>query len=343
MALSAAAATMIGAGIQSAGSAAASVTSGLFGKKKAYKYNSKLQEQQAEYNRQAQERAFQMNKELSEYQYDREMQQWERENQANIDFWNMQNAYNSPAAQMERYQAAGLNPNLIYGQSNTADQVTAASSPNYNATPMQAEQMQGGSGVGDNFSIGDPIMEYYRILQMQQSLENAEKQGKVLDSQANLNNMNALFGETRNNFLKSSEPYWASNAQFDNLAKKIQSDISAANLSAVLFKNENLLPLQKRELELLNDLRSQNYSFNKDMNPLKTQEMRQRISNMISEMGLLDWRTENEIKRGKLLDTTIDYKDDILKYLKGDGKSDFFDNSMLRRLFLKWIMGLGNL
>ncbi|UPW41900.1 DNA pilot protein [Dipodfec virus RodF1_80] len=32
-----------------------------------------------------------------------------------IDFWNMQNEYNTPAAQMERYRAAGLNPNLIYG------------------------------------------------------------------------------------------------------------------------------------------------------------------------------------------------------------------------------------
>ena len=339
MPLTEGAAAVIGAGINGA----AQVTSGLFGKKKAYQYNSKLQAQQAEYNRQAQERAFEQNKQLSQYAYDREMQQWERENQANLDFWNMQNAYNSPQAQMERYQAAGLNPNLIYGQSNTADQVTAASSPNYQATPMQAEQMQGGSGVGDNLSIGDPVMEYYKILQMQQSLENAEKQGKVLDSQANLNNMNALFGETRNNFLKSSEPYWASNAQFDNLAKKIQNDISAANLSALLFKNENLLPLQKRELELLNDLRAQNYSFNKDMNPLRTKEMQQRISNMVSEMGLLDWRTENEIKRGKLFDFTIKYKDDIMKYLSGNGSSDFFDNSMLRRLFLKWMMGLGSM
>lgn len=343
MAITAAAASMIGAGVQAGSQALATGVTGMFGKKKSYKYNSKLQAEQAEYNRQAQERAFEQNKQLSEYAYDREMQQWERENKANIDFWNMQNAYNSPAAQMQRYQSAGLNPNLIYGQSNTADQVTAASSPSYNSTPMQAEQMQGGSGVGDDLSIGDPVMEYYRILQMQQSLENAEKQGKVLDSQANLNNMNALFGETRNNFLKSSEPYWALNAQFDNLAKKIQNDISAANLSALIFKNENLLPLQKRELELLNDLRAQNFAFNKDMNPLKTAEMKQRISNMVSEMGLLDWRTENEIKRGKLLDTTVNYKDDIMKYLEGDGKSDFFDTSMLRRLFLKWMMGLGNL
>lgn len=33
-----------------------------------------------------------------------------------IDDWNMQNAYNSPKAQMARLKEAGLNPNLVYGQ-----------------------------------------------------------------------------------------------------------------------------------------------------------------------------------------------------------------------------------
>ena len=32
-------------------------------------------------------------------------------------FWHMQNEYNSPQSQMKRFQEAGLNPNLIYGQS----------------------------------------------------------------------------------------------------------------------------------------------------------------------------------------------------------------------------------
>lgn len=32
--------------------------------------------------------------------------------------WNMQNEYNSPEAQMQRFMDAGLNPNLIYGQTN---------------------------------------------------------------------------------------------------------------------------------------------------------------------------------------------------------------------------------
>lgn len=37
------------------------------------------------------------------------------QNQLNIQNWKMANEYNSPKAQMERYKAAGLNPNLVYG------------------------------------------------------------------------------------------------------------------------------------------------------------------------------------------------------------------------------------
>ena len=33
-----------------------------------------------------------------------------------VKMWNMQNEYNLPTNQMQRYQDAGLNPNLIYGE-----------------------------------------------------------------------------------------------------------------------------------------------------------------------------------------------------------------------------------
>ena len=36
---------------------------------------------------------------------------------ANVKFWQMQNAYNDPSLQMARLKKAGLNPNLVYGQS----------------------------------------------------------------------------------------------------------------------------------------------------------------------------------------------------------------------------------
>lgn len=44
--------------------------------------------------------------------------QYNRQYQDNIAFWRMQNEYNSPQAQMERYKQAGLNPNLVYGAGN---------------------------------------------------------------------------------------------------------------------------------------------------------------------------------------------------------------------------------
>lgn len=40
-----------------------------------------------------------------------------KKNKRMIEFWRMQNEYNSPRAQMQRLQEAGLNPNLIYGDS----------------------------------------------------------------------------------------------------------------------------------------------------------------------------------------------------------------------------------
>ena len=38
------------------------------------------------------------------------------QNKWNLEQWNRNNAYNSPAAQMQRFKAAGLNPDLMYQQ-----------------------------------------------------------------------------------------------------------------------------------------------------------------------------------------------------------------------------------
>lgn len=57
------------------------------------------------------------NIELSKFAYDQDLAQWQRQNQ-----------YNTPAQQMERFKAAGLNPNLIYGQGTAGN---ASSSPQY--------------------------------------------------------------------------------------------------------------------------------------------------------------------------------------------------------------------
>lgn len=46
--------------------------------------------------------------------------------------WNMQNEYNSPSAQMARFRDAGLNPNLIYGQTNEGGVVRSTDVKSWN-------------------------------------------------------------------------------------------------------------------------------------------------------------------------------------------------------------------
>lgn len=67
-------------------------------------------------------------KDLASYAAEKQNELNEAAFQRNLQQWNMENAYNSPAAQMQRFAEAGLNPNRIYDQSNTA-----ASSPTFEA------------------------------------------------------------------------------------------------------------------------------------------------------------------------------------------------------------------
>lgn len=62
----------------------------------------------------------QANLNLSEYAYNRD-----------LEMWNKQNAYNTPQMQMQRFEEAGLNPNLIYskGTAGNAQQLPKYSAP----------------------------------------------------------------------------------------------------------------------------------------------------------------------------------------------------------------------
>lgn len=73
-----------------------------------------------------------------------------RERHAALADWDMQNEYNSPAAQMKRYRDAGLNENLIYGQgvSTAAGVPRGSSAPAAQFTPNHYDL----SGVGSSLA-----------------------------------------------------------------------------------------------------------------------------------------------------------------------------------------------
>ena len=72
----------------------------------------------------------------SERMYDKQFQD-------NLRFWMMQNEYNSPQAQMQRLQEAGLNPNLVYGGSSggTAGSAEKISTPEVQAAQFRTPQL----------------------------------------------------------------------------------------------------------------------------------------------------------------------------------------------------------
>lgn len=106
------------------------------------------------------------------------------QNSWNIDQWNRENAYNSPSGQMSRYKAAGLNPDLIYGQQNLS-----AASPEM--TSGDGSQPVDVSNLANKRTIGDMMVQA-----SQTRLVNA--QAKLAESQANKTDAETT-GQTINN------------------------------------------------------------------------------------------------------------------------------------------------
>lgn len=88
--------------------------------------------------------------------------------------WNMQNEYNSPAAQMARLRAAGLNPNLVYGngaQVSQAQQVRSASAGSSSPNPV-------------SFNPGSTLAAFQDASMRQAQTDNLKAQNTVLVQEA---------------------------------------------------------------------------------------------------------------------------------------------------------------
>jgi len=88
------------------------------------------------------------NKELAEWANLEERKAVDLKFERDMMMWNRQNAYNTPASQMARFQDAGLNPNLIYGQGTHGNATSSVTSdkprihkPNYQLPKLQTLSM----------------------------------------------------------------------------------------------------------------------------------------------------------------------------------------------------------
>lgn len=128
----------------------------------------------------AQNRANRQNLKLAQYQNAWQSAENDKAFKNNVLMWNMQNAYNSPTAQMSRLRQAGLNPNLVYGSGVTGN--SAGSAPQYEPIKVQRATMEPYRGW--NLGLSDAISTYMAARQNKAQIENMEAQNKLIKEQA---------------------------------------------------------------------------------------------------------------------------------------------------------------
>lgn len=129
--------------------------------------------------------------------------------QRNLEQWHRANKYNSPSAQMQRYQDAGLNPNLIYGQQNTA----ASTAPSYQAPPVERATVR-------PFQVQAGALNFlgaYQDMKLRQAqINNVSAQTEQIKQEtANKLLYNTYLG-LRNQFMSDSNPLRISRLKLDN-------------------------------------------------------------------------------------------------------------------------------
>lgn len=135
--------TALGAGI-----------SGLFGMQSSV-MNAEAQHQANRYNLQAQRETNQANMEINQSQLDYAQKMYQDQVAQQWKMFNTTNAYNSPAAQKQRYLDAGLNPYIMMGAQPAASASSMPSAGIPNQLPMQAARMEAfnqwnlGKGLSD--------------------------------------------------------------------------------------------------------------------------------------------------------------------------------------------------
>lgn len=198
--------------------------------------------------------------------------------------WERTNEYNSPQAMMARLKAAGLNPNLVYGNGNAVESAGPIRSSDTGSWKPEAPQI-GTEGLGM----------LYDLEMKNAQMDNLAKQGAVLEQDALLRASQVLATNTTTDSAKFD-------LEMKNRLKEISAEAAAANLSKIYAEKSNITAnthstisaqeraeaLQEPTLEAaflnLSRMRSQNLNDEK-----QRAEADARIQNLLKDGTLKEW------------------------------------------------------
>lgn len=155
-------------------------------------------------------RMMQVSKELANYN-----------NELSLKNWRLQNEYDSPVAQMERFKEAGLNPNLIYGQMSSGQAPSAgqvSTDPNdYTAgSDRYAQALQGVAGA---------IGMYQDLKAKQGQIDQARAVTEQVQTQKLLNLQTAEKQQLENEYSRAAMSYKLEGLAYDNARKLRQNSV----------------------------------------------------------------------------------------------------------------------
>jgi len=103
--------------------------------------------------------------------------QYERQRRDALDFWNKQNEYNAPVNQMARLRAAGLNPNLMYGQGNVGNS-QAIDVPDTQPLNFRSPRVEGSNdALQALLGVADLRIKNAQATNLETSTENIRQEG----------------------------------------------------------------------------------------------------------------------------------------------------------------------
>lgn len=229
------------------------------------------------------------------------------QNQWNIEQWNRENAYNSPAAQMARYKAAGLNPDLIYGQQNLS-----AASPEM--TAGEGSQPTDVSNLANKRTIGDIAAQA-----SQTRLTNA--QAKLAESQADKTDAETTGQNINNEWLPKLLKGQTEINEADVKQRLADAGLKGKQIEVAVEQIKVMQQSVKESQQKINDLQSQmenrtfqqvqamlEYNLKKDKQRYEIREILSKIgvnsANTKRILGLLPYEIAESISRTNVNDAT---------------------------------------
>ena len=185
--------------------------------------------------------------------------------------WNMQNEYNSPQAQMQRFKSAGLNPNMVYGggATTTAQPVRSSQAPTIHKEPIKMD-------------LGSATQMYYNVQQQKLTNDNLKAQNEAIKTRTKLD-LAKEYGMMTENERRI----------FDF---QVAKDLAPGNLQ-MQMANIRKLGVDTQHMQASTDEIIQRNLQGKELHPYKIKELTADISNKISQTS----KNKNDIEYSRVM------------------------------------------